>query len=98
MSIRLQHRTSTIGLVLRQPGGKWPEDAIRLKHDSLLPMNGFIDITTDLPDMISLENDPGKRRAKMKCGHVIGVQVDISILVLINLLRSLLCSVYFMYH
>lgn len=37
----------------------------------LLPLPGYIWITSTEPDMITLDNNPSVSRAKMPCGHVI---------------------------
>ena len=39
----------------------------------LAPLYGFVTVTSseDEPDMITLDNDPSTKRAKMPCGHVI---------------------------
>ena len=66
---------STIFVVLRLNGGWNPIDAARLKKQTLQALPGHVTITNEL-DMISLDDDPDVRRAKMSCGHVIGLQTE----------------------
>lgn len=46
-------------------------DQLEQKKQELRPLPGFIELTTE-PDMITLDDDPSTRRAKMPCGHVMG--------------------------
>ena len=45
---------------------------VEQKISNLQPLDGFIQITTTEPDMITYDDDPQSKRAKMPCGHVIG--------------------------
>jgi len=71
---KIENQSTVIG-VLRMQGGVWPLDAIRDKTQQLTPLPGYITVTSleSEEDIISLDNSPTERRAKMPCGHVIGM-------------------------
>ena len=62
---------STLFIVLRLRGGWNPFLAAKQKKKQLTALPGYIELTTE-PCMISFDDDPTTRRAKMPCGHVIG--------------------------
>ena len=66
---------SNVAVLLRMSGGIWPLRAVRQRKVELQPIPGFIAVTTTEPDMISFDDDPNCKRAKMPCGHVIGASL-----------------------
>ena len=66
--------SSSIGIYLPLPSysSAQKEQTIEKRQVELLPLPGLITVTTTEPDMITFDDDPTCKRAKMPCGHVIG--------------------------
>ncbi|XP_033725524.1 uncharacterized protein LOC117315441 [Pecten maximus] len=62
---KLQDR-STLFVVIRLPGGNDPDPPLKPKQ-----LDEDVE-RTDLPDMITWDDDPANPRAKTPCGHAIG--------------------------
>lgn len=59
---------STLFLVLQLKGGCLPDER---QNRQLSPLPPFVTLTSE-PDMITWDDDPSSKRAKMPCGHAIG--------------------------
>ena len=65
---------STLYVLLRLRGGWNPVIALKQKKAELTDLPGYITVCGE-EDMITFDDDPTVKRAKMPCGHVIGIEM-----------------------